>query len=863
MYEKIDKNLYTPMMRQYLEIKENYPDTLVFFRLGDFYEMFFNDAIVASRELEIVLTGRDAGVENERVPMCGVPHHSVNSYIEKLTNRGYKVAIVEQLEEAGGKKIVHRDVIKIVTPGTNIDEGYLNDKNNNYIGEIEKIDSGYVFSYIDLSTGEAKITIFPQNIDLVYSEITKLSIKEIVVGKNFDKLVCEHLTKLYGILISVCEEAEIDNYLESIIEDLDPRLQISAKRLLAYIVKTQKRVLVHLQTFGFYDSKDYLRLDSNAVRNLELVESLKGNRFKNNLFSILDKCSTAMGSRFLKRSILFPLIDIRKINERLDLIDELNKNGLLVEDIKKDLNEIYDLERIVGRISYGNLNPKDLIQLKKSIGVLPSIKTLLFKMKGKVSQKVATTITTYDELFALLDQSINENAGFTLKDGGVIKEGYSDELDNIKHISSTNKDFLINLEKREREKTGIKTLKVGYNKVFGYYIEITKSYLGLVKDEFGYIRKQTTSNSERYITEELKEREALILRSDERSIELEVELFSQIREICKTYAAKLQHTAKIISKIDMLIALSTIAKTNNYVRPSFSLYDEYEIVEGRHPVIEATMDKPFIPNDLLLYNNDKILLITGPNMSGKSTYMRQNALIVILAQMGSFVPATSAKLPIFDQIFTRIGSSDDIASGESTFMTEMLEVNYAIQNATERSLIILDEVGRGTATFDGMALAQAIIEHLHFVTKAKTLFSTHYHELTALDKSLSALKNVHVEANASDFDTTGELIFLHKVLDGPSDQSYGINVASLAKIPTEVTLRAKDILNKLEQKSCFDATALSIENYTKPIIQVVEKNSKLAETIIEMIKEADVDQMRPIDALVLLNKLKSEVDNNG
>lgn len=863
MYEKIDKNLYTPMMRQYLEIKENYPDSLVFFRLGDFYEMFFNDAIVASRELEIVLTGRDAGVENERVPMCGVPHHAVNSYIEKLTNRGYKVAIVEQLEEPGGKKIVHRDVIKIVTPGTNIDEGYLNDKNNNYIGEIEKIDNGYAFSYIDLSTGEAKMTCFPQNIDLVYSEIAKLSIKEIVVNKNFDKLVCDHLAKIFGILVSICEEVEIESYLESIVENLSHNLQVSARRLLAYIVKTQKRVLVHLQTFNFYDSKDYLRLDNSAVRNLELVESLKGNRFKNNLFSILDKCSTAMGSRFLKRSILFPLIDIRKINDRLDLIDEFNKNGLIVEDIKKDLREIYDLERIVGRISYGNLNPKDLIQLKKSIGVLPSIKELLSKMKGKAAPKISTNITTYDALFELLDSAIDENASFTLKDGGVIKEGYSEELDNIKNISSKNKDFLINLEKREREKTGIKTLKVGYNKVFGYYIEITKSYLGLVKDEFGYIRKQTTSNSERYITEELKEREALILRSDERSIELEVELFNKIREVCKEYASNLQSSAKLISEIDMLIALSNVAKNNNYVRPIFSLYDEYEIVEGRHPVIEATMEKPFIPNDLTLYNNDKILLITGPNMSGKSTFMRQNAIIAIMAQMGSFVPATSAKLPIFDQIFTRIGSSDDIASGESTFMTEMLEVNYAIQNATERSLIILDEVGRGTATFDGMALAQAIIEHLHFVTKAKTLFSTHYHELTALDKSLSSLKNVHVEANATNFDTTGELVFLHKVLEGPSDQSYGINVASLAKIPVDVTLRAKDILTKLEQKSNFDENTLSINNYTKPVVQVVEKNSRVAETVLGMIRDADLDNMRPIDALVLLNKLKSEVENNG
>ncbi len=862
MYEKIDKNLYTPMMRQYLEIKENYPDTLVFFRLGDFYEMFFNDALVASRELEIVLTGRDAGVGNEKVPMCGVPYHAVDSYIEKLSNKGYKVAIVEQLEEPGGKKIVHRDVTKIVTPGTNIDEKYLSDKNNNYIGAIEKLDNGYAFAYIDLSTGESKITQFPNNFDLIYGEISKLSIKEVVSNKNLNQLVCNNLTKNLGVLVSICEDNTLDSYLDSLYVNLPENIKVCAKRLLAYIVKTQKRVLVHLQPFVYYDSKDYLRLDNNVVRNLELVESLKGNRFKNNLFSVLDKCSTAMGSRFLKRSILFPLVDLKAINERHDFIDELAKNGLIVEEVKKDLMEIYDLERIVGRISYGNLNPKDLIQLKRSIGVLPSIKNNLNKITGKVAKKKANQIITFDELYDLLNKSIDESAGFSLKDGGVIKAGYSEELDKIKNISSTNKDFLINLEKREKEKTGIKNLKVGYNKVFGYYIEVTKSYLNLIKDEFGYIRKQTTSNSERYITEELKEREALILRSDERSIELESELFNEIRNICKEYASKLQKVAQIVSEIDMLIAFNIVAKTNNYVRPTFSLYDELEIVGGRHPVIEVNLDKPFIPNDLILYNNDKILLITGPNMSGKSTYMRQNAIIAIMAQMGSFVPATYAKLPIFDQIFTRIGSSDDIVSGESTFMTEMLEVNYALQNATERSLIILDEVGRGTATFDGMALAQAIIEHIHFVTKAKTLFSTHYHELTSLDQSLPFLKNVHVEANAINFDKTGELVFLHKVLDGPSDQSYGINVASLAKIPTDVTLRAQDLLEKLEAKSNIDQKTLSIENYHKPIVQVVEKNTKEADDVLNLLKSLNPDDMKPIDALVALSKLKAMVNED-
>ena len=860
MYENIDKNLYTPMMRQYLEIKENYTDALVFFRLGDFYEMFFNDAIVASRELEIVLTGRDAGVENERVPMCGVPHHAVDSYIERLSNKGYKVAIVEQLElPSAGKKIVKRDVVKIVTPGTNIDEKYLDDKKSNYIAGLEKIENGYLLSYVELSTGESFLASFPNNIELVYNEILKLSIKEIVVSKNIDKNIHLTLQKVYGILVSICEDIELENYLDSLFENVSKDHLVGSKRLMSYIIKTQKRVLVHLQPFKYYDSKDYLRLDNNAVRNLELVESLKGNKTKNNLFSILDKCSTAMGSRFLKKNLMYPLVDLKKITQRHDLIDDFIKQFIIVEDIKKDLMEIYDLERIVGRISYGSLSPKDLIQLKHSIGVLPSIKEKLSKINSKESLKKLEEIITFESLYNILNRSISDDAGYSVKDGGVIKEGFNDELDQIKNISSTNKEFLINLEAREKEKTGIKNLKVGYNKVFGYYIEVTKSYLPLVKDEFGYIRKQTTSNSERYITQELKEREALILRSDERSLELEIEIFNQIREECKKYLGSLQKVAKVISEIDMLIALSKVAKTNNYVRPTFSLYDEMEIIDGRHPVIEEFTNNEFIPNDIKLYNNDKVLLITGPNMSGKSTYMRQNALIVIMAQMGSFVPAKYAKLPIFDQIFTRIGSSDDIASGESTFMTEMLEVNYALKNATMRSLIILDEVGRGTATFDGMALAQAIIEYIHTELGAKTLFSTHYHELTSLEESLPFLKNVHVEAVVGK--SSDDIVFLHKVLDGASDQSYGVNVASLAKMPVSVTTRAKDILNKLSDKIVYDKERLSIKNYIEPKVIEVEVESNQSKKIRVLINSLDVDNMKPLDALLTLAKLKEEIKN--
>lgn len=857
MYEKIDKSKYTPMMRQYLDIKENYPDTLVFYRIGDFYEMFFNDALVASRELEIVLTGRDAGTE-ERVPMCGVPYHAVDIYIEKLSLKGYKVAIVEQMEEPTGKKLVQRDVIRIITPGTNIDETYLSDKSNNYIGCIDKTDNEYVLCYVDLSTGEEKITSFPIHNELVVGEVNKLGIKEIVCSTTLNKNIQRDLSKVYGILISTNDDLALDSYLMPLLANITDKYKIAAKRLLTYIVGTQKRVLVHLQPFVYYTNKEYLRMDNNAVRNLELVESIRGGRFKNNLFSILDKCSTAMGSRFLKKSILFPLVDLNKINERLDFISELQKNFLLADEIKTSLLQVYDLERIIGRISFGSPSPKDLLQLKKSLGVLPNIKKCLKEMNGKISTKLSSSIETFDELYEELKRGINDDAPFVLKDGGVIKPGYSSDLDNIRNIESTNKEFLTNLEIREREKTGIKGLKVGYNRVFGYYIEITKSYLPQVKDEFGYIRKQTTSNSERFITEELKERETLILRSAETALNLELELFGKLKNMCKDKTTDLQKLANVISLIDMQISLATVAKENHYVRPEFSFYDELEIRDGRHPVIEKVSEKEFIPNDLVLYNNEKILLITGPNMAGKSTYMRQNALIVILAQMGSYVPASKALLPIFDQIFTRIGSSDDIASGESTFMTEMLEVNEALQNATERSLIILDEVGRGTATYDGMALAQSILEYIHDEIGAKTFFSTHYHELTNLDKSLGLLKNVHVEANASNFDETGELIFLHKVLPGPTDQSYGINVASLAKIPQKVTYRAKDILNKLESKNTYDATLLSKENYVEPVI-INNLDPKEVE-VLNKIKNVDIDSMKPLDALLLLKDLKDEVE---
>lgn len=854
MYEKIDKSIYTPMMQQYLSIKENYPDTLLFYRIGDFYEMFFNDAIVASKELEIVLTGRDAGVK-ERVPMCGVPFHAVNVYIEKLSQKGYKVAIVEQLEQPDGKKLVKRDVIKIVTPGTNVDEAYLNDKSFNYLASIEETKDYYILAYVELSTGEALVTKLPNNDNILISEIVKLNIKEVLVSSSFNKNIINTLNKVYGIVISVNDELTLDDYMTNLTSNIDSQLESSCKRLLNYVVTTQKRVLVHISSFKYVPTNSYLRLDNACIKNLELIEGASGNRFKNNLFQVLDKCQTAMGSRFLKKSIMFPLIDYKEINERLDLIDLLNKHYLDSMYLKDYLSNIYDLERIIGRISFNTLNPKDLIQLRKSLSVLPKIKKILINLNTKVALDLANRLETFDDLYLELSNAIMDSPSLSIKDGGVIKEGYSKDLDDIRNIALSNKEFLTNLEQRERERTKIKALKVGYNRVFGYYIEITKSYLHLVKEEFGYIRKQTTSNSERYITQELKERETLILRSNETIKELELSLFNKVKDQCKSVTSSLKSCANIISYLDMMLSLSTVSKSNHYVRPKFSSYSECIIKEGRHPIIEEYSKEEFIPNDLELYNDNLILLITGPNMAGKSTYMRQNAIISIMAQMGSFVPAKEVTLPIYDQIFTRIGSSDDITNGESTFMMEMLEVNNALSSATRNSLLIFDEVGRGTATFDGMALAQSILEYIHNHLGSKTFFSTHYHELTSLDKSLNGIKNVHVDATINEeLNVVDQIIFHHKVLPGAAFKSYGVNVASLAHIPQLVTDRAKDILEKLESKSKYDENLLSIKNYVKPTIKEVVPDYYLK--LAEKINSIDVDTLTPIQALLLLKDLK-------
>lgn len=860
MNQVIDKKLYTPLFQQYLDCKENYPDAFVFFRVGDFYELFFNDAIVGSKLLEIILTAKEGGTNVDKVPMAGVPFHAVETYIEKLSEKGYKVAIVEQAEDPNNPKLFKRIVTRVITPGTNIDSTYLSDKENNFIACVERVTESYIFAYVDLSTGDAYCTTLPNNISIIDSELVKLNIKEVVTSSNASNTLVYNFTHNYNILVSVEDDINVDDYQNTLFVNLSNNELTPCKRLLSYIVRTQKRVLMHIKPFEKFQLKDYLAIDQAAVKNLELVESMNGEKYTNNLFAILDKCKTAMGSRYLKKSILFPLVKIDNINSRLDILEEFLHNQTLSEDIAHLLLEIYDLERITGRVSFGTLSPKDLIQLKKSLAVIPSIKSILVKSNKKSFINLGNKLNDFSTLHALLDASINDDAPFLLKDGNVIKRGFNKELDQVRDIESTNKDFLISLEAKEKERTGIKNLKVGYNRVFGYYIEVTNSALSLVKDEFGYIRKQTTSNSERFITSELKERETLILRSADEALKIEMNLFKQIREACCKETKGLQELASNISYLDMMISLATCAKEYNYVRPSFSMYNEFFVKNGRHPVVEQALVNDFIPNDLEMNNMESLLLITGPNMSGKSTFMRQNALIAIMAQMGSFVPCESATLPIFDQIFTRIGSSDNLTLGESTFMTEMLEVNRALSNATEKSLIIFDEVGRGTATYDGLALAQAIIEYIHESIGAKTLFSTHYHELTSLEESLSLLKNVHVDAKIINEGLKEEVVFLHKVVSGPADKSYGINVASLAKIPDSITYRAKDILNKLTESSVYDSDKLSVKNYTKPVI--INNLKKEDQEVINKIKDTDINSLSPLDALILLTKLKETLQDD-
>lgn len=839
---EVDKTKLSPMMSKYVELKEQNMDLILLYRLGDFYEMFFEDAIIASRELELTLTGKNAGLD-EKIPMCGVPHHAVSVYIDKLIENGYKVAICEQLEDPKkAKGIVKRGIVQVISSGTVIDSNSLNEKENNFLGGIIDFNHAYGLSYCDITTGEIYALLLPHDSNELISRIVSIGIKEIVVSSEFDKNVTYMLKTNFQIVISLYNDNKQLKEYEYIYNDLeDIRLKEGVKYLLSYISETQLKDLSHFSKVIVKSDKQSLKMDIHTKRNLELTETLRLKQRQFSLIWLLDKTKTAMGSRLLKSYIENPSVSKKEIEKRYDLIETLLEEFILTSDLRGYLDEVYDLQRLSGRVAFGNTNAKDMLQLKSSIKVLPQIREILLKIN------FCDDFQTLSDLYELLDKAIYENPPISIKEGYLIKEGYNQELDELKSLRKGGKDFIAKFEAEERERTGIKTLKVGYNKVFGYYIEVSKGSMGLIKDEFGYERKQTLANNERYISPILKEKEALILNAEERIIELEYQLFCQIREQVKTYIPKLQQISKIISEIDCLQSFAKVSEENNYVRPILNENKNLKIIDNRHPVVEKVISSSFIPNDIIMDENTNILLITGPNMAGKSTYMRQLAITVIMAQIGCFVPASEAILPIFDAIYTRIGASDDLVSGESTFMVEMLEANRAISNATSNSLILFDELGRGTATFDGMALAQAIIEYIHEQIKCKTLFSTHYHELTDLETKLKNLKNIHVSAHEED----GNITFLHKIEDGSIDKSYGIHVAKLAKLPDELIRRADEILkiyeNKEQKKEIYVQEAL-------PLYEVEVKSN-----IEEEIKKINPLEMTPIEAMNFLYKLKEKL----
>ena len=844
---EVNKEKITPAMRQYVDIKESNPDVIILFRLGDFYEMFFEDAILASHELELTLTGKSAGLE-ERIPMCGIPYHAVQIYIDKLIEKGYKVGICEQLEDPKTVKkgIVKRDLIQIISKGTVINADNLNEKENNYIGSLINFEHAYVLCYSDISTGEISAIILENNISKVVSEIVSIGIKEIVTTGKTDTVITSLLKNQFKITINIVDKIEDNTSYSYIYNDIkDVRYIETIKLLLTYITDTQKRNLSHMQKVVIKNLNENLKMDIHTKRNLELTETLRLKQRNYSLIWLLDKTKTAMGSRLLKNYIENPILDRDTLNKRYDMVEVLLKEFILKSDLQELLFEVYDLERLSGRVAFGNANARDLLQLKNSLKTLPAIKEILEQLHFDKN------ISTLPELYNLLEQSIYENPPITLKEGYLIKEGFNEELDELKDLRKGGKDFVARFENEEKERTGIKNLKVGYNRVFGYYIEVSKGNTNLIKDEYGYERRQTLSNCERYISPILKEKEALILNAEERIIDLEYQLFTTIRDKIKEYIPELQRISKIISEIDVLQAFATVSEENNYVRPILTSDSTLEIIEGRHPVVEKVLnDSVYVANDIVMDNNTSILLITGPNMAGKSTYMRQLAITVIMAQIGCFVPANSAKIPIFDAIYTRIGASDDLVSGESTFMVEMMEANNAISSATKNSLILFDELGRGTATFDGMALAQSIIEYIHDKIGAKTLFSTHYHELTDLENNLKHLRNVHVSATLEN----GNLTFLHKIKEGSIDKSYGIHVAKLANLPDEVIKRANQILEVYENKE--QNRDIKIQE-SLPIDEMIAETSEVEEEI----KGINLLETSPIEALNLLYKIQEKIKN--
>lgn len=833
---------YTPMMQHYLKMKEENPDSILFYRLGDFYEMFFEDAKLVSQELDLVLTGRSAGVE-EKVPMCGIPFHAANSYIQRLVKKGYKVAICEQLEDpSSAKGLVDRGIIKIITPGTYMD-ATMDAKSTNYMASCDVSSFEITVIYCELSTGELKYQTLQRSLVALQKALLEQNVSELVCPMTMDKKWMAALEEMDTMLISKHKKANIDSEDLPLLNGIESEsLKEAFALLMAYLKDTQKQRIDHFLPIESMDKDKVLVMDYETKNHLELVSSQSSNAKAESLWSFMDKCQSAMGSRMLKRWIEYPLIDAEKIAKRQVAVKDLKENFMLRENLKEHLVYVYDMERLASRMAYGNASPRDVLQL---VATLEHAKPILDLASSLNSYPEFNDVPDCQELYNEIKNAIIENPPLTLKEGGVFNDGYNQELDEVRKIAKQGKDFILELEAKERERTGVKSLKVGYNRVFGYYIEVRNGNLDNIKEEFGYHPKQTLANATRFITQELKEKEEQILHAQETKVKLEQSLFNDLLLRIKRDLFDLHACAQALSTIDVLVSLAILASEKGYVCPVFHPGYNVNVVEGKHPILDDRMKKKrYVSNDWKMSEEEHIQLITGPNMGGKSTYMRQNALLVVMAQMGSFIPAKTAQLPIFDRIFTRIGASDDILTGKSTFMVEMMEANTALRYATKHSLILFDEIGRGTATYDGMALAQAMLEYIDEAIGAKTLFSTHYHELTELAEEHQSMRNVHVDVR----EEKNEIEFRYRVIEGKADKSYGINVAKLAHLPKVVLDRASQLLLNFENQD-------NNQNY-QPSLFVMDQVQPEKSQLLQQLQELDIDSMTPRDALDYLYELK-------
>lgn len=833
---------YTPMMQHYLKMKEENPDAILFYRLGDFYEMFFDDAKLASQELDLVLTGRSAGVE-EKVPMCGVPFHAANSYISRLVKKGYKVAICEQLEDpSSAKGLVDRGIVKIITPGTYMD-ATMDAKSTNYMASCSVSSFEITVIYCELSTGELKYQTLQRSLVALQKALLEQNVSELVCPMTMDKKWIAALEEMDTMLVSKHKKSNIDLQDLPLLNEIESEsLKEAFALLMAYLKDTQKQHIDHFLPIESMDKDKVLVMDYETKNHLELVSSQSTNAKAESLWSFMDKCQSAMGSRLLKRWIEYPLIDAEKIAKRQAAVKDLKENFMLRENLKEHLVYVYDMERLASRMAYGNASPRDVLQL---VATLEHAKPILNLASSLNSYPEFNEVPDCQELYNEIKNAIIENPPLTLKEGGVFNDGYNQELDEVRKIAKQGKDFILELEAKERERTGVKSLKVGYNRVFGYYIEVRNGNLGNIKEEFGYHPKQTLTNATRFITQELKEKEEQILHAQETKVKLEQSLFNDLLLRIKRDLFDLHACAQALSTIDVLVSLAILASEKGYVCPTFHPGYNVNVVEGKHPILDDRMKKKrYVSNDWKMSEDEHIQLITGPNMGGKSTYMRQNALLVVMAQMGSFIPAKTAELPIFDRIFTRIGASDDILTGKSTFMVEMMEANTALRYATKHSLILFDEIGRGTATYDGMALAQAMLEYIDEAIGAKTLFSTHYHELTDLAEEHQSMRNVHVDVR----EEKNEIEFRYRVVEGKADKSYGINVAKLAHLPKVVLDRASQLLSNFENQD-------NNQNY-QPSLFVMDQVQPEKSKLLQQLQELDIDSMTPRDALDCLYELK-------